>query len=466
MDEGIKATKARPLTLLVVLSLGFVMAVLDTTGVVLAVPEIKKFLVVSISESVWIINAYTLTLGTFLLLAGNLATKFGARKTLMTGMLLFVIASLSCSLAGNIYLLIGFRFIQGLGAALFMPASMAILYRSFSDTGELPKMLGIWTTIISVATGTGSFIGGTLIQYFGWRSVFLINVPLGLITVTYVLLTVQRDTPNSRAKIDVLSNFLLVLVVSSLVIFLVEGNQFGYGRWRILAFLAAAVLLGIGFMIRVTHSPAPIIPKILLRKPEFTATNLVGFLTNVSLYGIVLVLGLYYQMALHLSSLVAGLLILPGMTVLIIGNIFYTKYATQIGPQKLAICATIVTLIGAMAMLGVSSLAQPIPIWAIILNFAIMSIGIGVVVPASTTLLMQAAGNQYYSIAGATLNANKQIGGLFGTAIMGMIITHFGSNWAAVIQGTFVVNVILYLVAAFLLWKFVGQSTTEDTKHF
>lgn len=455
MKQEAQLTKGKSITLLVILSLGFVMAVLDTTGVVLAVPEIKKFLVVSISNSIWIINAYTLALGTFLLLAGNLANKFGARRMLVTGMSLFVLASLGCSFAGNINLLILLRFIQGLGASLFMPASMAILYQAFSMSGKLPKMLGIWTTIISVATGTGSFTGGTLIQYFGWRSVFLINVPIGIVTVTYILMTVAHDQPINHSKIDVISNLLLVLTISSLVIFLVEGNQFGYDSGRILTFLIATFIFGGLFILKISRSSAPIIPRQLLVNPEFTATNLVGFLTNVSLYGIVLVLGLYYQMALHFSSMLAGLLILPGMTVLIIGNLFYTKYANTIGSKKLAIYATLLTLLGAALMLISSFLVQPVPAWLIIINFAIMSIGIGVVVPSSTTLLMQASGKQYSSIAGATLNANKQIGGLFGTAIMGMIISNLGSNWNGIIQATFLINVILYVLAASLLIQFV-----------
>jgi DHA2 family methylenomycin A resistance protein-like MFS transporter len=336
---------------------------------------------------------------------------------------------------------------------------MAILYKRFAETGDLAKMLGIWTTIISVATGTGSFIGGALIQSFGWRSVFLINIPIGLITITYIAMNVSKDQVPRNNQIDVLGNSLLILVISSLVIFLVVGNQFGYANWKMMAFLLAAILFSIAFGFRAIHSPAPIIPRTLLMKPEFTAANLVGFLTNVSLYGIVLVLGLYYQMALHFSSLIAGLLILPGMTVLIIGNIFYTHQAKLIGPKKLALGSTGLTLIGAIAMLVIASTIRPIPVWAIILNFAIMSIGIGVVVPASTTLLMQAAGGQYSSIAGATLNANKQIGGLFGTAIMGIIIANLGTNWAMIIQLTFVVNIGLYGLAMLLLKRFVVRST-------
>ncbi len=458
MEENIRVSKARPLTLLLVLSLGFVMAVLDTTGVVLAVPEIKQFLTVSISDSIWVINAYTLALGTFLLLAGNLASKFGARKMLITGMLLFVSASFGCSLAGNIDLLIGLRFVQGLRAALFMPSSMSILYKAFAETGELPKMLGIYTSIISVATGTGSFIGGTLIQYFGWKSVFLINVPIGIVTMLYILVNVKPDTAITSTKIDVVSNALLVLTVASVIVFLVEGNQFGYGRPGILAFLVAAIVFAGLFGIRLRFSQAPIIPWVLLKQPEFTVTNIVGFLMNVSLYGIILVLGLYFQEALGLSSMIAGLLILSGMAVLIFGNLFYAKYSMTLGPKRLIIAGAFLSLVGA-ALMAISSLVlKPVPLWLIIVTFAIMSVAIGVVVPASTTLLMEAAGNQYSSIAGATLNANKQIGGLFGTAITGIIISSLTSNWIGIVQTTFMFNVGLYAVAFVLLGYFLLSS--------
>ncbi|ERL65962.1 MFS transporter [Schleiferilactobacillus shenzhenensis] len=457
MTTAPSAKKTSSPWLLAILSCGFIMAVLDTTGVVLAVPEIKKFLVVSMGSSIWIINAYILSLSTLLLLAGNLANKYGARRMLVTGMVLFILASLGCAFAGSITLLIALRFIQGIGAALFMPSSMVILYAAYAPSGQLPKMLGIWTAIISVATGTGSFIGGTLLQLFVWRSVFLINIPLGLLTITYILRQVPVDKKDATVKIDLLSNLLLVCTLASGVIFLVEGNQFGYGRWRILIFLGLTILFGGLFALRLVHSQAPIIPKVLLGKPEFTAMNLVGLLTNVSLYGIVLVLGLYYQMALHLSAMTAGLLILPGMTVLIFGNMVYAKFSDRIAPARLAAGAALVTLLGAGSMLLLAYLLAPLPLWAIILNFAVMSSGIGVVVPASTTLLMAAAGKTHASVAGAALNANKQIGGLFGTAIMGIVIANGGTNWAGIMQWTFLINVVLYLLAMVLIGRLAGR---------
>lgn len=180
-------TKKNSTWILIILSLGFIMAVLDTTGVVLAVPSIEKALNISFNNSIWILNSYILTLSSLLLLSGNLVRKYGATRLFITGMGLFIIASIGSGCSINVWTIVIFRLIQGAGAALFMPSSMTLLFISYPDPTERAKVLGIWTTIISVATGTGSLIGGTLITTFGWRSIFFINVPLGLIAILYIL---------------------------------------------------------------------------------------------------------------------------------------------------------------------------------------------------------------------------------------------------------------------------------------
>jgi len=449
--------KDTSLLLLIVLSFGFVMAVLDTTGVVLAVPEIKKFLIISLDDSIWIINSYILALGTFLLFAGSLSSKYGAKKILVIGMTLFVLSSFGCSISGNIKILIFCRFLQGVGASLFMPSSMSLLFMAYPDAEKRSKMLGIWTSIISVATGTGSFIGGTIIQYFGWKTIFLINIPMGIITILFIAINVKEDIKNRGIEIDLLSNFLLVMCIASIIIFLVEGNQYGFAESKIIIFLIAFICFGMIFVIREKKISNPIIPKILLTKPKFTITNILGLIINISLYGIILVLGLYFQIQLHLSPMVSGLLILPGMVVLVIGNLFYAKYTTKLKPSKLLIGSVCVTLMGSGAMYLLSLILIPLPNFVIIIIFSIMNLGIGVLVPAITTILMEASGREYSSIAGATLNANKQIGGLFGTAITGMVILRYGNNWNGIIQITFLMNIILYFIGFILAKKYISE---------
>ena len=392
-----KTNTITPVYLLFILSLGYIMAVLDTTGVVLAVPHIETDMRVSLGQSIWIINAYTLALGSLLLLSGNLTTKYGAKRILLIGMTLFTLASLGCSFSPNIETLIILRFIQGFGASLFMPSSLALLFVSYPDSAKRARMLGIWTAIISVATGTGSFIGGIIINYFGWRGIFLINIPLGILTVISILVLVKNNIANAKTKIDIFSNLFLVATIGSLVIYLVEGNQYGYSNSNLLLLLLLFILFSIGLVIHDKKSKAPIVPHQLLKNANFIVSNLLGLVVNISLYGIVLVLGLYFQTYLNLSSMVSGLLILPGMIVLIIGL------------------------------------------------FSLMSLGIGVLTPATTTILMEAAGQELSGIASATLNANKQIGGLFGTTIMGIVTTNLSHDWNIVIVVAFMINVIMYI---------------------
>ena len=425
-----------PVYLLFILSLGYIMAVLDTTGVVLAVPHIETDMSVSLGQSIWIINAYTLALGSLLLLSGNLTTKYGAKRILLIGMTLFTLASLGCSFSPDIEILIFLRFIQGFGASLFMPSSLALLFISYPNSAKRARMLGIWTAIISVATGTGSFIGGIIINYFGWRGIFLINIPLGILTAISILVLVENNFANPKTKIDIFSNIFLVGTIGSLIIYLVEGNQYGYSNSILLLFLLLFILFAIGLVVRDKKSKAPIVPHQLLKNTKFIVSNLLGLVVNISLYGIVLVLGLYFQTYLNLSSMVSGLLILPGMIVLIIGNLFYARAVKRFSVGSLATVST--------GIFGIGVLFHEIQLYILIPLFSLMSLGIGVLTPATTTILMEAAGQELSGIAGATLNANKQIGGLFGTTIMGIVTTNLSHDWNIVIVVAFFVNVIMY----------------------
>jgi Arabinose efflux permease len=444
--------------LLVIFSLGFIMAVLDTTGVVLAIPQIEKYLNIPLSQSVWVANSYILALGALLLLSGNLTAKYGAKRILIIGMSIFSLASLSCSFAVNLEMLIISRFIQGFGASLFMPSSLALLFMSYPDADKRAKMLGIWTAIISVATGLGSFIGGTLINLFGWRSIFLVNIPLGLITVISVMMLIKSNVANPKVKIDVINNILLVMTIASLIIYLVEGNQQGYGKFNLLIFIALTFIFAFILFLRERNTTAPIVPHQLLKQPRFLVSNLLGLVVNISLYGIVLVLGLYFQTELHLTPMISGLLIVPGMIVLVIGNLYYAKAVKRIKANVLATRSILFAIMGALGILVMSLITAQVPLYIIILFFAVMSLGIGVLTPATTTMLMEAAGKDFSGIAGATLNANKQIGGLFGTAIMSIVISSFAEQWQMVLGITFLINSCLYLGSWILTQKFLKDS--------
>ena len=205
------------------------------------------------------------------------------------------------------------------------------------------------------------------------------------------------------------------------------------------------ILFSIGLVIHDKKSKAPIVPHQLLKNANFIVSNLLGLVVNISLYGIVLVLGLYFQTYLNLSSMVSGLLILPGMIVLIIGNLFYARAVKRFSVGSLATVSIIFAIVGAAGIFGMGVFFHEIQLYILIPLFSLMSLGIGVLTPATTTILMEAAGQELSGIAGATLNANKQIGGLFGTTIMGIVTTNLSHDWNIVIVVAFMINVIMYI---------------------
>lgn len=389
-------------------------------------------------------NAYVLALGSTMLLSGKLSAKFGNKRILIIGMLIFTISSLLSALSVSIYMLVVFRFFQGVGASLFMPSSMSLLYNAYPDDKKRAQMLGIWASIISVATGCGSFIGGTLINLFGWRGIFLINLPLGIISIVYVFSSVKKNIRNQSIKIDYIDNLLLIFSLTFMIGYLVEGKLFGYLSKNMLILLVLFLISLAILVYRELHSDNPIIPINLLSNSVFEVSNLIGFVVNVSLYALVLVLGVYFQVSLKLSPMVSGLLILPGMIVLVLGNIIYSKLVKKHSIGMLTISASLLTLIAAVLMILLSFLNKSIPLWLLIIVFAIMSFGIGMLTPAATTLLMEVGGQKNADMAGAVLNANKQIGGLFGTALSGLILSM--TNWSQILSTTFYLNGFVYLI--------------------
>lgn len=434
---------------LVILSVGFIMAVLDTTGVVLAVPTIEAELHIALNDSIWILNSYILALSSLLLVSGNLARKFGAKRLFITGMIFFVLASIGSGISTNIWTMVFFRLFQGAGAAMFMPSAMTILFLSYPEEKIRARMLGIWTTIISVATGTGSLIGGSLVTNFGWNSIFFINVPLGVVAILYIQNLKVEDPHDRLLKINILDNFVLFGTLASLVIFLVKVSQkSGYNKSGVIFFGVLFMLFSVFLVFLEKNAKKPIIPIVLLKRPQFLISNLFGFVINISLYGLTLVLGLYFQTKLGFSAMIAGLLILPGMGSLIIGNIFYTKKIKNTNIMRLVGVSTIITVVGSALFLLSAVFINPLSQWTIIIIFAFLSFGLGMLTPATTTILMNSAGKEYSSIAGASLNANKQVGGLIGTTLMGIIISSNGSNWYVILIVAFAIQLLLYIVTA------------------
>lgn len=446
--------KAQPIASawkLVILAMGFVMATLDTTVVNVAIADIQNSLEINLTGITWVIDGYILTFASFLLAGGSLANRYGAKNIYILGLGFFVFASLLCAIAQAANMLIAARLLQGAGAALFMPSSLSLLALSYTDEKQRAKMFGIWAAIVSTSAGIGPFIGGVLVNLAGWQSIFIINLPIGIISL-FSTYKVIAQSPRVQIDLNFISHILGIITLAALCFTLIESPSMGWFSLPIVSSTIIAILSAILFVVRERKAENQIIPSQLFKNSRFSAANMVGFLLNFSLFGGVFMLSLFLQEARGSSPFIAGLQLLPMMAVFVVGNLLFAKVATRLGSRLPMLVALFMAGIGSLLL--VIFISPSMPYWLLAVIFSIINLGVGVTVPAMTATVMQAAGPSHANIAGATLNANRQIGALVGVAVMGVII-HLSRGWYNSSSNTFITMTIAYLTAAFLVWRFI-----------
>ncbi|PEC69950.1 MFS transporter [Bacillus thuringiensis] len=436
--------------ILVSLAMGFIMATLDVTVVNVAVADIQEKLQISLSSTTWIVDGYMLFFASLLLAGGSLANRYGAKNIYLIGLTIFVIASVLCALAPTGTILIVARSIQGVGAALFMPSSLSLLAISYPDANKRAKMFGIWSAIVSISSGLDPFVGGVLVNTFGWRSIFLINIPIGIIglLMAYFIVT---SSPGKKGNLNIFNHILGIITLAGLSFTLIEGPSLAWSSSSIIIALIVTIVTATLFISIERRVKDPIIPMKLFNNSSFSSANLVGFLINFALFGGIFMFGLFLQKAKGASPFIAGVELLPIMAVFVIGNLLFARLTTRLGVKiPMLVSITIAGIGSLLLMFSVSSA----PYWILAVIYAIANLGVGVAVPAMTATVMQAAGKEHANIAGATLNANRQVGALVGVAIMGVVL-HEAHSWYNGATIAFLVMSIAYLVASFLTWRFV-----------
>ncbi|WP_406651849.1 MFS transporter [Bacillus cereus] len=451
-NSDVQTKEKSGIIILFALAMGFIMATLDVTVVNVAVVNIQETLGLALYSSTWIVDGYILSFAALLLAGGSLANRFGAKKIYMIGLIIFVFASLLCVIATTGNILVMGRVIQGVGAALFMPSSLSLLVVSFPDEKKRAKMFGIWSAIVSIASGTGPFIGGLLVNTFGWRSIFIINLPIGMIGIVVAFVIIPNVLPE-KEKINVANHLIGIIAITLLAFTLIEGPSYGWSSSQILGGIVGTVLTAILFVYAERKSKNSVVPRVLFQNETFTSANIVGFLINFALFGGIFMFGLFLQKAYGASPFVAGLQLLPMMSVFVIGNLLFAKMVTKFGSKLLLFIALFIASIGSVLLMF---LVKNVSYIGIALIYSVVNLGIGIAVPAMTTIVMKSAGRENGNMAGATLNVNRQIGALVGIAIMGIILNE-SSNWYRGASYSFLVIGLSYLCAAFLVWKFVER---------
>jgi MFS transporter, DHA2 family, methylenomycin A resistance protein len=440
---------------LMALAAGFVMAIVDTTVINVAGADIQDRLDLSLSGLTWVVDGYTLTFASLLLLAGSLANRYGAKSVYLTGTTMFVVASMCCGLATSGTMLVVGRLIQGIGAAACMPSSLALLTSAFPDPKQRAKMVGLWSSIISTSAAIGPVIGGVLVGTLGWRSIFLLNLPIGLLGffMTYRLIDA---VPGRVFKPTLVGHALSIGCLASLCFVLIDGRTYGWTSAPIVTAFVFALVTAVLFLRQERTSADPILPGALFRRARFSALNGVSFLLNFGLFGVVFMFGLFIQNARGASPIMAGLQMLPLWGVFVVGNLIFTRISGRWGTRL----PMIVSLaIAAVATITLTTISAQTPYWLIGTLIAISSVSIGVTVPAMTTSLMESAGKENANVAGSTLNATRQVGTLMGVAVTGVVLSAM-SDWYDSAATSFLIAAACYLGASLLAWRFTRVAPT------
>jgi DHA2 family methylenomycin A resistance protein-like MFS transporter len=447
---AVPARQVPPLLMLMTLAIGFVMAMIDVTAVNTALSDISVSLAVPLAGLVWVVDGYTLTFAALLMAGGALADRYGPKNVYQGGLSVFILGSILCAVAPSGNALIAARLLQGAGAALFMPSSLSLMTHAYENQATRARMLGTWSAIVGCSSAAGPLVGGLLVHEFGWRSVFWVNVPIGLagIVLTQVL---APATPRHERALSMFSHMLSVAALAALSFVLIEGPVLGWGSVQVLG--AAAAAIGAAFLLvrRERTGAHPLLPRALFETPAFAAANGVGFLINFAVFGQLFLLSLYIQQS-GADALHTGLKLIPMMAAFAVGNLTSGRITARVGTRPPMMYGLLVGL--SMAVLMLAGLSPQTPYWLLVLGTVVMNVAIGIAIPGMTATVMLVAGKAHANSAAAALNANRQIGALVGVAMMGTVL-HMVPDWAWRLPLAFGLITSAYAGALCLVYRYV-----------
>jgi DHA2 family methylenomycin A resistance protein-like MFS transporter len=404
---------------------GFFLVLLDTTALNVAAASMERDFGSGLSGLQWVLNAYTIVFAALLLTGGAMGDRFGAKRLYQIGLALFTGASLLCSLAPSVAALVALRMLQGVGAAVMLPASLGLLSHAFPNLGERTRAVSFWASIVSLGFAAGPALGGALTSMFGWRSIFLVNVPVGLFALALVRQFVDETPINPARRIDWTGQAVAALVLCALTYVLIEAGRVGWGAPRILGGLAAAVVLAALFSLIERRSASPVLPPHLFANSAFAACIAVGLVLGFGMYGTLFVESVRLQNVHHLSAAMTGLMIVP----FTIGPAVTTRAIDRFDGRmhfrpRLAI-GHVIAAVGAMLLL--------MSVW--VTGFSIVEVGLGLlgiaigyITPAMTAGVLASSPAETSSAASGILNAARQVGASFGVALMGTLMQTLGDR--------------------------------------
>jgi DHA2 family methylenomycin A resistance protein-like MFS transporter len=425
---------AKQLTL-AAMSLGYGVVQLDVTIVNTALNSMGSALGGGVSELQWVVSTYTIAFAALILTAGALGDRLGAKKIFMVGFSVFTAASLACALAPTSAILIAARAAQGVGAAILVPNSLALLNHAYPDAKQRGRAVAMWAAGASLALTAGPLVG--------WRSIFLVNLPIGLAGL-WLTWRYATDTARTARELDLPGQATAIAALGALAAAIIEGGRLGWSNAWVIAGFAAFVVFATLFVVQERRAHVPMLPLSLFTHRMFALTSLLGLLVNIAVYGLLFVFSLYFQEINGLSPLMTGFAFVPMMAVVFPVNLLAPRLAERIGARAVIAIGASISAAGCVALLGIGPGTS---YWAIGPQLVVIGAGLGLLVPPMTSTLLGSVEKSRSRIAAGVLNSARQTGSALGVALFGSFIGH-NDTFLVGARVALVVSTVLLVAAA------------------
>ncbi len=393
---------------------------LDNTIVNIALPAMQRDLHASVSDLQWIIDAYTVVLAALLMLSGSTADRVGRRRTFQTGLVLFTLGSLLCSLAPGLGWLVGARALQAIGGSMLNPVAMSIITNTFTDPRERARAIGVWGGVVGLSMAVGPLLGGALVASAGWQAIFWINIPVGLTALVLCALFVPESRAGHPRPVDPIGQLLVMVMLGGLTYGIIEAPSAGWGSAQTAGCFAGAALALACLVPYELRRADPLINPRFFRSAPFAGATVIAVCGFSALAGFLFLNTLYLQDALGYTAFHAGLLTLPmaGLTAL----------CAPLSGRIVGGAGTRVPLVVAGAAMAVSAflltgLTAHMPLWRLIVSYLLFGLGFGMLNAPITNTAVSGMPRSQAGVAAAVASTSRQIGGTLGVAVIGSLVT-------------------------------------------
>jgi len=416
--------RGNPWAVLVVVSLGFFMTLLDLTIVNIAIPNMILKLHATLGDVLWVLNAYALVLAVLVITAGRLGDLLGVRTMFAAGIIVFTAASAACGFAPGPGWLIGFRAVQGLGAAMLMPQTLAIVTMVFPPERR-GAAFGIWGAVAGLATIAGPTLGGLLVTAFDWRWIFFVNLPIGIAVLAVTFYIIPDLRPGRRHRLDIVGVVLASLGLLGIVLGVIRGNDHGWTSDTVLPPIVIGALLVAAFIAWELRAREPMLPMHLFRSRGFTVTNAASLLMFFGMFGSIFLLAQFLQVVQHYSPLEAGLRTLPWTAMPVFIAPVAGALSDRIGGRPLLATGLALQAIGLGWLAAVAS--PTVPYLTLVPAFVISGVGMSLFFAPVANVVLSSVRRDQEGIASGANNAIRELGGVFGIAVLGAVFSAHGS---------------------------------------